>query len=84
MSTLSDAHTQWHQIFGKYATCDLDCGAGEIVGQIFEEDWEDTKQGTVGIRCGSCKGRHASVATVNFCYEVARDTEKRKLADAYV
>lgn len=82
MSHLADAHRQWHQIFGKYTTCDLDCGAGEIVGEVFEADWEATEGGTKGIRCGSCKGRHASVATVKFCYEVKWDTEKRDLADA--
>lgn len=84
MSYLSEAHAQWHQIYGKYATCELDCGAGEVVGQVFEDDYEATKGGTEGIRCGSCRGRHASVATVRFCYEVKYDAEKRKRADEYV
>ena len=84
MSYLSDAHAQWHQIYGKYATCDLDCGAGEVVGEVFEADAEALAEGAHGIKCGSCKERHASVATVKFCYEVKRDAEKRQLADEYV
>jgi hypothetical protein len=79
MTTLADAHTQWHQIFGKYTTCDLDCGAGEIVGEIFEADAEALqKPDARRIRCGSCGERHASVAMVKFCYKVKRDSEMRK------
>lgn len=84
-SYLEDAHRQWHQIFGKYTTCDLDCGSGEIVGYTFEADEEALQEpGARRIRCGSCKGRHASVSTVKFCYEVKRDSEHRQRADAYV
>lgn len=84
MSYLSDAHDQWHRIYGKYTTCNLDCGAGEIVGDTFEADEEALQEsGARGIRCGSCKGRHATVATVRFCYEVKRDDEKRQLANSY-
>jgi len=82
MTTLADAHAQWHQIFGKYAVCDLDCGAGEWIGQEFEDDWEATNGGTTGIRCGACKGRHSSVSLVKLCYEVKRDFDSHRLVDA--
>lgn len=82
-SYLADAHRQWHQIHGKYSTCDLDCLAGEVVGETFEADAEALQEpNALQIRCGSCKGRHASVATVKFCYEVER--EAKKYAEAYV
>lgn len=29
MSYLSEAHSEWHSINGKYAVCPLDCGANE-------------------------------------------------------
>lgn len=73
MSFLSEAHDQWHAMNGRYAVCDLDCGASEYIGQAFEDDYEDTEGGTKGIRCGSCKGRHSSVSMVKLCYEVKRD-----------
>ena len=75
MTTLSMAHDQWHRMHGKYTTCDLDCGAGEVVGEVFEADYDATEGGVKGIRCGSCKDRHASVSMVKFCYEVKRDAE---------
>lgn len=28
-TTLADAHAHWHAVHGKYAICDLDCGASE-------------------------------------------------------
>ena len=82
MTTLADAHAQWHQIHGKYAVCDLDCGAGEYIGQFFEDDAEDVLAGVGSIKCGSCKGRHASVAAVKLCYEVKRDFDSHQLVDA--
>jgi hypothetical protein len=81
MSTwLAEGHTQWHQMYGKYGTCPLDCGAGEIVSDTFAHDdlildAMFVESGARGIRCGSCKGRHALVSTVKFCYEVKRDAE---------
>lgn len=75
-ATLSDQHSEWHRIFGSYSTCPLDCGSGEIVQETFDADAEALAEGAHGIRCGCCKGRHASVATVKFCYEVKRDAEK--------
>lgn len=76
MTVLSDAHAQWHRAHGKYATCDLDCGAGEIVGEVFEADAETLqKPGAHSIRCGACCGRHATVVTVKFCHEVKFDAE---------
>lgn len=29
MSQISEDHQQWHQIYGAFATCNLDCGANE-------------------------------------------------------
>lgn len=81
-STLSSAHDQWHRMYGKYSICDLDCGAGEIVGEIFEDDAEALREGAYGIRCGACKGRHASIAVVKFCCEVKRDAETFKRNEA--
>ena len=77
MSThLSLQHDEWHRIHGKYQSCPLDCSAGEIAWQRFEEDAEAlVESGARGIRCGACKGRHAFVATVKFCYEVERDAK---------
>jgi hypothetical protein len=74
--TLSLQHDQWHLIHGKYKTCPLDCTAGEVAWQRFEEDAEAlVESGVRGIRCGTCKGRHASVATVRFCFEVEYDAQ---------
>ena len=77
MSTFTaQAHDQCHRIYRKYQTCPLDCTAGEIAWQRFEEDAEAlVESGARGILCGACKGRHATVATVKFCYEVKRDAE---------
>jgi len=75
-ATLSTAHDQWHRMFGKYQTCPFDCGANEIVAEIFESDALDLAAGAHGIRCGSCKERHASVVVVKFCHEVKRDAER--------
>ena len=84
MSYLSEEHTQWHQMYGKYTTCNLDCGVGEVVADTFEADEEALQEpGARRIRCGSCGQRHASVATVKFCYEVKRSDAQRKMADAY-
>lgn len=78
MSYLADAHREWHQVNGKYAICDLDCGASEYIGQAFEDDYEDTERGTKGIRCGACQGRHSAVSMVKLCHEVKRDRERRR------
>ena len=76
MTTLSEAHDQWHRMNGKYTTCDLDCGAGESVAETFAADAEALQEsGARGIRCGCCMGRHASVATVKFCHEVEHDAK---------
>jgi hypothetical protein len=70
-------------MYGKYTTCNLDCGAGEIVGDVFEADEEALKEpGAHRIKCGSCGNRHASVSTVKFCYEVKCEDKKLQLADA--
>jgi hypothetical protein len=69
-------------MYGKYSTCDLDCGASEIVGETFEADSQALEAGARGIRCGCCKERHAFVATVKFCYEVKRDSETFQRNDA--
>ena len=44
MSQISEDHAQWHQMYGAFATCNLDCGADEpwvnecrACGQLFEE-----------------------------------------------
>lgn len=80
MTTIALQHDEWHRIHGKYQTCPLDCGAGEIIADTFAYDntilnvmFADS--GNHGIRCGSCKGRHALTSTVKFCYEVKRDAE---------
>lgn len=77
MSTvLADQHTEWHQIYGKYQTCPLDCAAGEAVTEFFEADAEALEiSGERGIKCGSCKGRHATAAAVKFCSEVKYESE---------
>ena len=82
-ATLSDHHTAWHRTFGRYTTCDLDCGAGEIVGEFFEADAEALAEtGERGVRCGSCKQNHTSVAAVRFCYEVKYDAQTFERNDA--
>ena len=84
MTALADAHRQWHQIFGKYTVCDLDCGASEGLIVAFEDDYQALQEpGAHRIKCGSCKQNHASTAAVKLCYEVKRDGEKRNLADSY-
>ena len=86
MSAVSDSHSLWHYMYGKYTTCNLDCGAGEIVGETFEDDAAALEvivaEGGHGVRCGACKGYHSCAATVRFCYEVKRDGERyqRQLA----
>jgi hypothetical protein len=83
MTTLSMAHDQWHHMNGKYSTCDLDCGAGERVAEFFEIDAERVvDMDGPGIRCGSCKGRHANPAAVKFCYEVKYDSETAERNEA--
>lgn len=80
---LSTEHDQWHRENGKYTNCNLDCGASEIVGDAFEDDAEALQEsGARGIRCGSCKGRHATVKMVRFCYEVKADAETAKRNEA--
>ena len=44
MSQISQDHAQWHQMYGAFATCNLDCGADEpwvnecqACGQLFVE-----------------------------------------------
>ena len=75
-ATLSDHHSAWHRTFGRYTTCPMDCGAGEVVEERFLADHEALEaDGRRGIICGSCKGRHATVATVKFCYEVKYDAQ---------
>lgn len=54
-ATLSDAHSQWHAVHGRYAVCPMDCG----VGEQFEHD------GPIVV-CGFCK-RHETVAEVREC-----------------
>jgi len=85
MTTLSLQHDEWHRIHGKYQTCPLDCTAGEIAWQRFEADAEAlVESGARGIRCGACQGRHASVATVRFCFEVKYDAETFARRDAAI
>lgn len=74
-ATFSDHHNAWHRTFGKYLCCPWDCGSGEVVKETFAADAAALEAGAHGILCGACKGRHASVATVKFCYEVKRDAE---------
>lgn len=86
-SYLADGCRQWHQMYGKYSTCDLDCGAGEIVAQTFDYDAlildaMFVESGARGIRCGACKGRHALVSTVKFCYEYKWDAGTAARNDA--
>lgn len=40
MSFISEAHTQWHMIYGHDAVCPLDCGAGET-----HDDYDPDPQG---------------------------------------
>lgn len=64
ITTLADAHAQWHAIHGKYVVCPLDCGAGESVaydGQCDDRDFTAPQ-----VACGHCKGRH-TVAGVAVC-----------------
>lgn len=72
---LSEQHDQWHQIHGKYSTCPLDCGVGEMVEAVFEADQRVVDAGFSRIRCGACKGVHGLVATVKFCYALKVDRE---------
>lgn len=73
--TLDDQHREWHQIHGKYQTCPLDCGAGEVVADTFEEDRLALESGSIRIHCGCCKHVHSSVRMVKFCHEVEWDSE---------
>ncbi|HEY6021195.1 MAG TPA: hypothetical protein VIY48_15205 [Candidatus Paceibacterota bacterium] len=76
-ATLSDQHDQWHRMYGMYAVCNLDCGSAETAMAVFENDYQALlESGKRGIKCGSCKGRHLASATVKFCYEVKRDSER--------
>lgn len=80
IATLDTAHKQWHLMHGKYAVCDLDCGASESVAARFEDDHQALVElaastGHLGIRCGCCKGRHFSVDMVKFCYAVEEDAK---------
>lgn len=81
MSFLAEAHADWHAVNGKYSVCDLDCGAGEHLWEMFAEDAEALKaledSGLHGIKCGSCKQYHASKATVKLCCEVEYDSRKK-------
>ena len=84
MSTaLADAHDQWHKLNGKYRTCDLDCGAGERVGEFFEADAQALiALGERGIKCGSCGMHHSNTAAVRFCFEVKYDSQIAARRDA--
>lgn len=78
MSILSEQHRQWHQEFGKYAVCNLDCGANEIVMETFEADRVELEAGaSPRIHCWACKGVHSSVAVVKFCCELRNEDERR-------
>lgn len=63
--TLSEAHAQWHSVHGKYATCDLDCGASEAL------DREMYEPQPKAIRCGHCREVHYGVAEVRECSRLA-------------
>lgn len=84
---LAEQCREHHYLYGKYSTCDLDCGAGEVVMETMEADREALDAGaTPRIHCGACKGVHASVATVRFCCEVQHDFDraaKRRQAMGY-
>lgn len=63
--TLADAHSQWHAIHGRFVVCPLDCGIGENLIDELQSDEDEVW----GVRCGFCKGRHASSAGVRVCAE---------------
>jgi len=87
-SAIADACRDHHRTYGIYSTCPWDCGAGEIVDWTFDADEEALReleaQGRRGIRCGNCKTRHATVATVKFCYAVTRDRQTFQRREAAI
>lgn len=60
VATLAEAHADWHAVHGKYAVCDLDCGASE---GLFDED--HSMDGDV--KCGHCGQYGVSVEHVRAC-----------------
>ncbi|QOK22339.1 hypothetical protein IGS73_14805 [Janibacter indicus] len=66
---LAEAHSQWHAIHGKYAVCDLDCGANEGLMAEYEEMAQVAHP---QVACGHCKGRH-TIAGVAACAAAHRE-----------
>lgn len=77
MSYLSDAHSEWHIVNGKYnPLCPLDCGAldpkhAEMEDLSMTIDYYDT-EGTASISCGHCQRTHYSVLSVRACADLNR------------
>lgn len=67
MSWTSEAHTQWHSIHGRYAVCPLDCGAGEWLSELWDEEFRAIDEGEPTFKCGHCGGRHVSAFAARVC-----------------
>lgn len=68
MATMADAHSEWHRNAGipmGRPGCPMDA--------CHPYDWDDDEDETPAepehrIKCGACKGRHATTALVRSCH----------------
>ena len=67
ITTLADAHAEWHHVYGALAVCPLDCGAGEAAMEAYEQEV------TPLVRCGFCK----ELQTVDEVRECSREHYER-------
>lgn len=58
VTTLADAHSEWHAVHGYDVECPLDCGEAERR--------HEATQARPRVRCGHCGDRH-TVAGVAVC-----------------
>ena len=63
--TLAEAHEDWHRNNGRFAVCDLDCGASEMSGDEYDEYYAEFQPRP--ILCGHCKSYHSSVESIREC-----------------
>ena len=66
MSHISDAHSEWHLVHGKYAVCPLDCGAQS------PEAWEDEARANAEWEAKQEAEAKAQAAHEDFYYRQAQ------------
>ena len=67
ITTLADAHAEWHAVNGALAICPLDCGVNEAAMEEYEQQVKPL------VRCGFCK----ELQTVDEVRECSREHYER-------